>query len=147
MLFSCKSLNTQKSTKQLEKGDTYLETPQILLINFEINVLDSIKLINYSLSPGKLRNLSSEKIGAGNDSLVISFLNSKNEECFLTSIENPLIKRVEFSDDFSNFKTQVLKLDNAEFSVRVQYNKCGEYIAVKKSVNNQLKTLKTFKLE
>jgi hypothetical protein len=119
-------------------------TPEILMINFSIDSRDSVKVINSLKNPGRLRGAFDSKSEPGEGDVIISFLNETNLVCSKTIVENPLIRRVEYSetDDISTLTAKTIDLDSAEFFIRVQYDDCFRHLKVEKYENEEIKLLK-----
>jgi hypothetical protein len=143
MIFGCKSGYISAT---INSGDKDSETPQILVINFEINSKDSVLVLNQSLSPGKLRSKESHSDGFTGDSLLITFYDNRGSNCYKTSLSNPLIRRVEYSDNLSNLSSKIVHLDKTQFTIRVQYKGCMSIGEVKKLSNNATVSLKSFEV-
>jgi hypothetical protein len=114
------------------------------MITFSMDSRDSIKVINAVKNPGRLRGWDYSKSEPGEGDLVISFLNETNLVCSKTIVQNPLIKRVEYSetDDISTLTSKTIDLDSAEFFIRVQFDECFKHLKVEKYEEEELKLLK-----
>lgn len=109
-------------------------TPEILMVSFSMDSKDSVKLIYSKKNPGRLRGEQYSKSEPGEGDLIISFLNDANIVCSKTIVENPMIKKVEYSetDDISTLTAKTIKLDSAEFFIRVQYDDCFQHLKIEK---------------
>jgi len=139
----------------VDKNDTDIEmvqnTPELLMINFSMDSRDSVKVINALKNPGRLRSAFNLKSEPSDGDLIISFLNEANIVCSKTIVENPMKRKVEYSDtdDLSTLKSQTVKLDSAEFFIRVQYDDCFKHLRVERFLDDQtveLKFLPHFKI-
>jgi hypothetical protein len=149
ILTGCKSgsnINSQKSPPESEVSTQEDSTPRILLVNFEINSNDSVKLIDSSVSPGTLRSRNVEERQPKAGDLIVTFRNQNGEICSQHTVSNPLVRRVEYSDDYETLQTQTIELDEAIFSVRIQYTICMKQILIQISEDQQLKTLQVLDL-
>lgn len=82
------------------------------------------------------------------DHLLCSFLNSREEIIKTTVLKNPLIQRVEYSDDGEIIKSKVINKDSAYFFLRTNY--IGDTYSVKVEMIDSLgmgKELEHFYLE
>jgi hypothetical protein len=140
----CKTTKEQIS----DEGDAEIvlvqNTPEILMINFFMDSRDSVKVINTLKNPGRLRGEFDSKPEPGEGDLIISLLNETNIVCSKTFVENPLVRRVEYSetDDISTLTAKTIDLDSAEFFIRVQYDDCFRHLKVEKYENEEIKLLK-----
>ena len=143
-LSGCKAAREQVAEENNEEILLVQNTPQIMMITFSIDSRDSIKVINAVKNPGRLRGWDDSKSEPGEGDLVISFLNETYLECSKTIVQNPLIKRVEYSetDDISTLTSKTIDLDSAEFFIRVQFDECFKHLRIEKFENEEFKLLK-----
>lgn len=130
----CKSPKGQiQSTEDLEVLSVQ-NTPEILMVNFSMDSRDSVKMINSIKNPGRLRGGLHSKEEPNEGDLIISFLDETNRVCAQAIVENPLVKRIEYSetDDLSSLRAKTIALDSAEFFVRIQYDECFRYLKIEK---------------
>lgn len=136
-----------KASKVAEEGDEEIiliqSTPEIVMITFSMDSRDSIKVINAAKNPGRLRGWDDSSSEPGEGDLVISFLNETNLVCSKIIVQNPLVKRVEYSetDDISTLTAKTIDLDSAEFFIRVQFDECFKHLKVEKYEEEELKLL------
>lgn len=119
-------------------------TPEILMITFSMDSKDSVKLINSMKNPGRLRGESYSKSEPREGDLIISILNEANVVCSKTIVENPMVRRFEYSetDDISTLTSKTIELDSADFFIRVQFDECFKHLRVDKFSNDQITLLK-----
>jgi hypothetical protein len=96
---------------------------------------------------GRLRGESDSKSEPSVGDLIISFLNESNTVCTQTILQNPLVKRLEYSetDDISTLSSKTVELDSVEFFVRVQYDPCFKHIKVEKFTEDKIVGIKVFR--
>lgn len=143
-----------KTSKEQVAEDTEKEillvqnTPEILMVNFSMNAMDSVKIVNSIKNPGKLRGGFDAISDPGEGDLIISFLNDSNVICFKTIVENPLKKKVEYSetDDLSQLTAKTFDLDSAYFSIRVQMDACFKQLRVEKYESEKFKQLGLYQI-
>lgn len=116
-------------------------TPMILLVNGEIFSVDSVVIIDATLSPGTLRERNKHQGDTTPSDMLITFMNNNFEKCMQIGIDNPLVRRVEFSNNHQSLQTQTIELERAHFFARVQYTSCMQQIMVQKVTQPGLKTL------
>ena len=51
-------------------------------------------------------------------------------------IKNPLVKSIEYVDDSKNFKTETIKTDKTQFSIRLQLKSNTKYITISNFAEN-----------
>ncbi|MCH6232377.1 hypothetical protein [Cognataquiflexum rubidum] len=147
-LAGCKTAKEQVNDEDESEILTVQNTPEILMVNFSMDSRDSVKIVNFLRNPGKLRG-AMEEIGEPREGdLIISFLSETNMVCSKTIVENPLNKRVEYSetDDLSTLKAKTISLDSAEFFIRVQIDACFKRIMVEKYENEVVKRLGVYEI-
>jgi hypothetical protein len=142
----CKASKEQVAEENEAEILLMQNTPEILMVSFSMDFRDSIKVINSLKNPGRLRGEFYSKSEPGEGDLIISFLNEANIVCSKTIVENPMIKKVEYSetDDISKLTAKTIELDSAEFFIRVQYDDCFKHLRVEKYENEEIKILKYF---
>lgn len=123
------------------------EVPRILLLNFEVFENDSIVMINSSFSQGRLRGRSAPEKEPEPGDLVVTFLTAGMIECSRQVISNPLVRRVEFSDDFHQIRSRTIALDAAIFAVRAQFHNNLRFARVQKVTEDEMLTLITVTLQ
>jgi hypothetical protein len=142
----CKASKEQVAEENEAEILLVQNTPEILMVSFSMDSRDSVKLIKSMKNPGRLRGEFYSKSEPGEGDLIISFLNEANIVCSKTIVENPMIKKVEYSetDDISTLTAKTIELDSAEFFIRVQYDDCFKHLRVEKYENEEIKILKYF---
>jgi hypothetical protein len=145
-LSGCKASKEQVAEENEAEILLVQNTPEILMVSFSMDSRDSVKLINSMKNPGRLRGEQYSKSEPGEGDLIISFLNEANIVCSKTIVENPMIKKVEYSetDDISTLTAKTIELDSTEFFIRVQYDDCFKHLRVEKYENEEIKLLKYF---
>jgi hypothetical protein len=146
VLSSCKASKEQVAEENEAEILLVQNTPEILMVSFTMDSRDSVKLINSMKNPGRLRGEQYSKSEPREGDLIISFLNEANIVCSKTIVDNPMIKKVEYSetDDISTLTAKTIELDSAEFFIRVQYGDCFKHLRVEKYENEEIKLLKDF---
>jgi len=124
-------------------------TPKIIFLNYKIfrntDGMVEIKLLNKIITEGKLKeNLKKGFIPKEEDIQCIQ-MDSKSLSINSIYISSPLNKVVEFVNDSGQLEKKVIKLDNAEFSVRMQLNPKTKFITTYKR-NNSNKQLTRHRL-
>jgi len=140
----CKASKEQVAEENEAEILLVQNTPEILMVSFSMDSRDSVKLINSMKNPGRFRGEQYSKSEPGEGDLIISFLDETNIVCSKTIVENPMIKKVEYSetDDISTLTAKTIELDSAEFFIRIQYDDCFKHLRVEKYENKELKLLK-----
>ncbi|WP_373494367.1 hypothetical protein [Aquiflexum sp.] len=144
------SLGACKASKDQVEGENDTEifldqsTPEILMVSFSMDSRDSIKVINTLKNPGRLRGGFDSKSEPVEGDLIISFLGETNIVCSKTIVENPMIRKVEYSetDDISTLTAKTIELDSAEFFIRIQYDDCFKHLKIEKFTDDMLVDLK-----
>lgn len=143
-LAACKTSKEQVT----EENDTAIvlvqNTPEILMVSFSMDSRDSVKVINSMRNPGRLRGEFYSKSEPKEGDLIISILNEANVVCSKTIVENPMLRRFEYSetDDISTLTSKTIELDSAEFFIRVQFDVSFKHLRVEKYENEEIKLLK-----
>lgn len=144
VLSGCKASKEQVAEENEAEILLMQNTPEILMVSFSMDSRDSVKLIDSMKNPGRLRGVQYSKSELGEGDLIISFLNEANMVCSKTIIENPMIRKFEYSetDDISTLTVKTVELDSAEFFIRVQYDECFKHLKVEKFEKEELTLLK-----
>lgn len=119
----------------IEESVSNVQSPQILSMVFEIHKSGNVKIENTILAKGQLRKKKDSEDYTKEGDLVISFLNANKDTCTTFSLENPLRKKVEYSENLKEFKAETIELESASFSIRVQFQNCFKYIVVEEIEN------------
>ncbi len=146
VLSGCKASKEQVAEENEAEILLVQNTPEILMVSFSMDSRDSVKLINSMKNPGRLRGEQYSKSEPGEGDLILSFLNESNIVCSKTIVENPMLRKVEYSetDDLSTLTAKTIELDSAEFFIRVQYDDCFKHLRVERYMNEEIKFLKHF---
>ncbi len=144
-MISCaphKSVVSESMAIGEEKNTT---THKIAFLNYEAKKTDDeidIKLINKIIVEGKLkkRMLGKEQPRSGDFYLIQ--VDEKLEPIEEINIQNPLVRRIEYTNKLKEFVKKEVKLDSAKFSVRIQLNPKSKFIMIKQLDNiNKLITI------
>lgn len=162
LLVSCKNYDTigesnsgrasDKVNLEQQEDDEILKREGILFLHFNV----------YGSNSGEVLMLSKAEITEGSfiksdydlsaaalpGHLFCTFLNNKDEIIKTTLINNPLIQRVEYSEDGETIKSKVINKDSAYFFLRTNY--LGDIYSVKVEMIDSLgigKELEHFNLE
>lgn len=122
------------------------ETPQIMLLNFELLSTDSVRLINTIVNVGNLREKLPIDASPAPGDLIISFLTEEMGYCFSRVVANPLVRKAEFSNDFTVLQAVTIETDEAIFPLRVQYNSQLKFVLVEKANESLTDTLGIFRI-
>lgn len=143
-LVACKTSKEQVANENDTEILLDQRTPEILMISFSMDSRDSVKVINTMKNPGRLRGVFDSKSEPGEGDLIISFLDDANVVCSKTVVENPMIRKFEYSetDDISTLTAKTIELDSAEFFIRIQYDECFKHLRVDKFSNDEIVLLK-----
>lgn len=143
----CKSVqDSQPKTPDLETASTQISSPEILILNFYINSLDTIQITDILTNSGRLRNLESPIQSLNEGDLLITISNGSGNESLKTIVENPLIKKVEFLKDVESgeLNSQILSITENSFFVRVQLEEWFSQIEIARMKDGNLTILKRF---
>lgn len=143
ILFVCLSLSYGcKNSKSIsEKPSEIKATPKILFLNYSIENTPNgnriIQLINKKIVDGNLKNKSQLTVDKGIEGdLIFNELDKKSKVINQTLIKNPLVKRVEYTDDSKNFKTKTIESDKIQFSIRLQLKSNTKYLTISNFAEN-----------
>ncbi|MFD2823076.1 hypothetical protein ACFS5M_05310 [Lacinutrix iliipiscaria] len=129
VVMSCAS-KQQVSSEDLK----VISKPQLLFLNYSIskNASDekTIVLMNQIITDGKLKNKSKTEEKTSIEDLECLILDKDFNELEKISIQNPLLKIVEFVNDLGNFEKRILDLDSAQFSIRLQLKPKAKHIVI-----------------
>lgn len=142
---SCKS--KQELGETSEEGIEEVspaKTPEILTISFSMNKLDSVNQIGAFSNYGKLKEREDAFLQAKEGDLKISFLNLLGQVCLEKIIPNPLLKKVEYSEDDTSgiLVSKAIESEESEFFVRIQWDECIDQIQLDKNREGKWETLK-----
>jgi len=140
------------STQEVIENDPKIELqPKLLFLNYKISKTSkgekNIALINQKITDGKLKNTSKvdEKTSFGD--LECISLDENFNELDKHSIKNPLVKIVEFINDLGNFEKRIIKLDSAQFALRLQLQSKVKYISISELTQSGIKKHLTTEIE
>ena len=128
-----KEVDTDSAETETEKS----ETPQILTLVLEINANNSIQIQETLLAPGQLKRDKYTQVYKKNDDLIISFYDNNGDVCKTVSIANPLIKKVEYSENYRDMQAKIVQLEKAPFSIRLQHEECFKIIIIEKIIDEK----------
>jgi len=137
-LLSCNVIRISQTKEEIQDNmDEPKSWPKIWFINLKMYYdqdSDStiIELINYKLVEGKLKQDNENHTYKGDGGLICSFITLQNELIKQITIENPLQKTVEYSDENGKLMKKKVSLDNAEFSIRISSPEEIRYIKFEK---------------
>lgn len=142
---SCKSKQDlgETSGEAIEEV-SQVKTPEILTISFSINSLDSINQVGAFSNYGKLKERNDTFLEAKEGDLKVLFLNSQGEICLEKIIPNPLLKKIEYSENDTSrvLVSKAIELEESEFFVRIQWDECIDQIQVDRIKEGNWETLK-----
>lgn len=141
---SCKSKQDlgERSGESIEEV-SQVKTPEILTISFSINSLDSIHQMGAFSNYGKLKERNVTFQDANEGDLKVLFLNSQGDICLEKIIPNPLLKKVEYSENDSSgiLVSKAIEMEESEFFVRIQWDECIDQIQLDRIKEGNWKTL------
>lgn len=145
-LSACKTSKDQVAIEDDKSIVLLQHTPEILMVNFSMDSRDSVKVINSMKNPGRLRGEFDSKSEPREGDLIISILNEANVVCSKTIVENPMVRRFEYSetDDISTLTAKTIELDSAEFFIRVQFDECFKHLKIEKYTEETILSLRIF---
>ncbi len=121
-------------------------SPEIVIINFYLNSLDTVKINEVYINVGKLRVLNGNERELREGDLVISLTDESETNTVKSIVENPLLKKVEYSNNTASgeIKSETLELQEVNFFIRTQYEFWFQKIKVERLEGNELKLLNVF---
>ncbi len=126
--------------------------PQIIFLNFKIQSdsvanTESAWVINHIITPGKLKqHIAAEAPTMAPNSLVCSFRDAAMRPLRQIILEDPLRRSVEFAEQNGQLTTRIIRLSEAEFSLRTQLEPGSVFIVLEKIINpEQNKTITLLK--
>lgn len=146
-LTKCTSLKTNNKLEDIARGTNTSLLSKIIFLNYNISVNSdktiTAGLIKKILSEGNLKK-NTEKKTDYNNGFTIYQLDKKSLAIDSLKIPNPLIKNIEYSDSLGLLSKKEVKLNSADFFIRMQLNPHTKFISLKKSgnINSYLLTTK-----
>ena len=131
-----------KNSKAISENQSEIQgASKILFLNYSIektlNGKRTIQFINKKIVDGKLKPISFESIENGIvGDLIFTEFDKKSKVLHQLLIKNPLFKTIEYVDDSKNFKTETIKSDKTQFSIRLQLNSNTKYITISNFAEN-----------
>ncbi len=108
--------------------------PKIIFLNYVLvkNAQDekSITLINQIKTEGKLKGKPENIVNTNPGDLEYILLDKDFNAIEKYALKNPLIKTVEFVNDFGNFEKRTLDLDRVEFTIRLQLHPEAKHMKI-----------------
>ncbi|MDG1728752.1 MAG: hypothetical protein P8K68_03265 [Algibacter sp.] len=131
----------KNSKSVFENQSEIVGTPKVLFLNYNIektlNGKRTIQFINKKIVDGKLKQIKFESIENGViGDLIFTELDKKSKMLNQILIKNPLVKSIEYVDDSKNFKTETIKTDKTQFSIRLQLKSNTKYITISNFAEN-----------
>ncbi len=142
---ACKSKQElAEKDKKAKEEVSQTETPEILTISFTINNLDSIHKVGAISNYGKLKEREDASNQAKEGDLKILFLDPQGQVCLEKIIPNPLLRKIEYSedDDSGILVSKAIELEESEFFVRIQWDECIYQIQLDRIMEGKWETLK-----
>ncbi|KAA5828123.1 hypothetical protein FPF71_04620 [Algibacter amylolyticus] len=136
LFFGCKSSNSS-----FKDGTVINGSPKVLFLNYtiekDLNRNRTIQFINKKVVEASLKKQTILPIDQGVEGdLILSELNKRSKIVKQQLIKNPLARPIEFVDDSKKFKTEVIKTDKAQFSIRLQLQNSTKYITISNFAKN-----------
>ena len=132
-----------KNSKPVYTNQSEIESsPKIIFLNYSIekalNEKRIIEFISKKVVDGKLKkNTSQQSIENGVEGdLICAQLDEKSKMLNQILIKNPLIKSIEYLDASKNFKTEAIKSDKVQFSIRLQLRSDAKYLIISNFAEN-----------
>ena len=123
MILSCRT----------ESISQYQPHNQIIFLQIEMEN-DTLKLINSNITQGILKNSRSQTKRPG---LYYELKSSTEETLWSGTLDDPLIRRIEFVDDDGNLQSKSVTLLKATFTIRVPFTEKNNHILFYKIENTQ----------
>jgi len=105
------------------------------MIESDSSEKNKITLINKKITAGSTKP-AAEKIIRANH-LSISLLNRNRQVLETATIEHPLFKEVEYTQDNGEFTRKTLNLKHAEFFIRIKLSHDAEWVIVDEIINQK----------
>lgn len=132
-----------KNSKSISVNSSEIEsTPEIIFLNYSIEKdlygNRTIQFINKKIVNGKLKTSSYPPIENGVlGDLILTELDKKSKIIKQILIKNPFSRTIEFVDESKNFKTEVIKTDKTQLSIRLQLKNSTKYITISNFAKNK----------
>lgn len=149
LLFHLACKSTQPTNSNESQSDVLEDpntNPEILLIVFYINQKDSVAISESYSNVGVYKGSEERSTIAYDRDLKLTFLDQDGSICQEIIVANPLLKKVEYvsDDDSGKMTAEAVDLEEADFFVRLQWNKCLQQIKVERLEDEKWKLLKLF---
>lgn len=127
---------------------TVAANPQMVFLTFSIEA-DSLKgnqitLVDTKIVEGKLKAV--DKNDNFSNRVVVKQLNDLQQELSSSTVDHPLIKRVEYANDQGVFDSKMVHLKKGEFFIRTAFHPETTFIRVEEIVDNKNIGAVTFKI-
>ena len=107
--------------------------PKIIFLNYNIKKVSDesriVQFVNKKEVNGKLKKTNNTEEGVIGD-LICTQLDKNSNTLQHFVIKNPLVKNIEYVNDYQSFKIKQINLDSAQFSVRLQLKSNTKYISI-----------------
>ncbi|MFT5964542.1 MAG: hypothetical protein ACI9L6_001285 [Flavobacterium sp.] len=111
-----------------------ISTPKIIFLNYKISripdELVEIIYVNKIITEGKLKDNFTNDFNPKKGDIKLIQMNSRHQAIDSIYIPNPLYKTVEFVNELEQMEKKTMKLDSAEFYVRMQLNPKTMFVTV-----------------
>jgi len=123
-----------KNSKSLAETEGLYKSNKVVFVNYKLfrlaNGKRQLSYLNHTIKEGRLKRFTTTTPGKPNDLICIQY-NNRYRKLHSVLIKDPLRKIMEHIDDEKQLQTQVLELDEAFFSVRMQLHPQTRFIAVR----------------
>ena len=132
LLIICLSCGKGKQTTSKAAHES--TAPMILFVNYSIHKdkkgNPEISLINKIITEGQLKDPNPQHHDPKSGDLWCVQSEDGSNPLQSTLIPNPLLKTIEYADDFGNLAKKQIELDTAVFSVRMQLDPSTKYLLI-----------------
>lgn len=123
--------------------------PQMIFLTFSIK-MDTLKgsqitLVDKQIVEGKLKAVHEDY--TFQNRLVVKQLNNLQQELSTSTVDHPLIKRVEYADDQGILDSKIVNLKVGEFFIRTTLHQETVFIRVEEVIDNKNVAVVTFKIK
>jgi len=150
LFFLIVAISCASKQNTVEKETIIPKKPQILFLNYTIykdkSGEKSIRLINKIKTEGRLKtkNKDLEKTTIGD--IEYHILDGNSQVLEKISLKNPLLKTLEFINDFGKFEKRIIDLDSSQFTIRLQLDPKAKYISISELTKMKLRKHITSKI-